>query len=170
MAREYQISRLTGRCSSCGKELTPGTDFVASILPGTGEEEFSRQDHCPPCWESRAKDAGPAVLAEWRSRVPQKEEKKKLFVDDEVLIQFFNRLQSEDDPGRRSFRFVLALVLMRKKLLVYDRLEKLADGRDAWRMHFRRGGAAATVIDPHMDAEAISRVSQQLGEVLEGEI
>jgi hypothetical protein len=170
MARDYQISRLTGRCSSCGKELGPGSEFVASVLPAAAGEEFSRQDHCPPCWESRARDAAPAALAEWRSRVPQKEEKKKLFVDDEVLIQFFNRLEKEDDPARRCFRFVLALVLMRKKLLVYDRLEKLEGGRDAWRMHFRRGGLEATVIDPHMDAEGIARASQQLGEVLEGEL
>lgn len=170
MAREYQISRLTGRCSACGKELAPGSDFVASILPAAAGEEFHRQDHCPPCWESRAKESGGASLAEWRSRVPQKEEKKKLFVDDEVLIQFFSRLGSEDDAARRCFRFVLALVLMRKKLLVYDRLERLEGGRDAWRMHFRRGGEPATVIDPHMDAEGISRASLQLGEVLEGEL
>ena len=170
MAREYQISKLTGRCSSCGKELAQGDEFVAAVLPGTGDQEFARQDHCPACWESRPKDGGPPVLAEWRSRVPQKEEKKKLFVDDEVLIQFFRRLESEDDPARRCFRFVLALVLMRKKLLVYDRLEKLEGGRDAWQMHFRRGGTAATVIDPHLDAEGIARASQQLGEVLEGEL
>jgi hypothetical protein len=168
MAKEYQIAKWTGRCSTCGKELSAGCEFVAAVREGG--QDLSREDHCPSCWESRPKDAAGAVLAEWHSRVPRKEEKRKLFVDDEVLIQFFRRLQSEAEPARQSFRFVLGLVLMRKKLLVYDRLEKLPDGRDAWQMHFRRGGEAASVIDPHMDADAIARASQQLGEVLEGEL
>jgi hypothetical protein len=131
-----------------------------------------REDFCPPCWEARPRDgeAGGAVLAEWRARVPRKQEKKKLFVDDDLLVQFFKRLESSQEPSGQCFRFVLALVLMRKKMLIYDRLAKLPDGRDAWAMHFRQGQEAATVIDPHMDAEAIARVSQHLGEVLEGEL
>ena len=169
MAREYQISKLTGRCVACGKELAPGGEFVAAVREGPAE--LQRQDFCPPCWEGRAPDQGPQVLAEWRARVPQKQEKKpKLFVNDDILIQFFHRLADSPDAGRVCFRFVLALVLMRKKVLVYDRLQKQEDGRDAWTMHFRRDQAPVTVIDPHMDAEAIAKASQQLGEVLEGEL
>ena len=168
MAREYQISKLTGRCGACGKELAPGSEFVAAVRERTAE--LQREDFCPACWEGRQPDQGPGVLAEWRARVPQKQEKKKLFVNDEILIQFFRRLADSPDPGRVCFRFVLALVLMRKKVLVYDRLRKMEDGRDAWTMHFRHSQEPATVIDPHMDAEAIAKASQQLGEILEGEL
>jgi hypothetical protein len=167
MAREYQISRQTGRCCDCGREIEPGGEFVAAVREVASE--LQRQDHCPACWDSRAKDGG-AALAEWRGRAPAKEEKKKLFVDDEVLAQFFRRLDGETNPERQSFRFVLALVLMRKKILIYDRLEKLPDGRDAWRMHFRRGQEQAGVIDPRLDAEGIAQVSRQLGEILETEL
>jgi hypothetical protein len=170
MAREYSISRLASQCRSCGQELAPGSEFVATVREGA--QELEREDFCPPCWEARPREpgSGAEVLAEWRSRVPRKQEKKKLFVDDDLLVQFFKRLADSQEPSRLCFRFVLALVLMRKKVLVYDRLAKLEDGRDAWAMHFRQGQEPATVIDPHLDAEAIARVSQQLGEVLEGEL
>jgi len=168
MAREYQISRLAGLCRTCGKELAAGTEFVAAVREGP--QELAREDYCLPCWEARQKDADGRVLAQWRSRVPQKQEKKKLFVDDELLIQFFKRLEDSQEAPRQCFRFVLALVLMRKKILAYDRLQKLEDGRDAWSMHFRHTQEPAVVIDPHMDEESIARASQQLGEVLEGEL
>jgi hypothetical protein len=168
MAREYQISKVTGQCRSCQKELAPGSEFVATVREGP--QELERQDFCPPCWEARPREEGAPVLAEWRSHVPQKQEKKKLLVDDEILVQFFRRLGDSAETSRQGFRFVLALVLMRKRILVYDRLQKLPDGRDAWSMHFRQGQEAATVIDPHLDEESIARVSLQLGEVLEGEL
>jgi hypothetical protein len=170
MAREYSISKTAAQCRSCGQELAPGSEFVAAVREGA--QELEREDFCPTCWEARSRqpNQAPGVLAEWRSRVPQRQEKKKLFVDDELLVRFFNRLADSQEPSRQCFRFVLALVLMRKKVLIYDRLAKLDDGRDAWAMHFRQGQEPATVIDPHMDAEAIARVSQHLGEVLEGEL
>jgi hypothetical protein len=170
MAREYSISRIAAQCHSCGQELAPGSEFVATVREGA--QELEREDFCTSCWEARPKEAGnaPELLAEWRSHVPQKQEKKKLLVDDDLLVQFFKRLGDSQEPSRQCFRFVLALVLMRKKVLIYDRLEKLDDGRDAWSMHFRQGAEPATVIDPHMDADAIARVSQQLGEVMEGEL
>ena len=169
MAREYQISKLTGRCAACGKELATGEEFVAAVREGPAE--LLREDFCPPCWDAKPRDQGPQVLAEWRARVPEKEEKKrKLFVNDDILIQFFHRLENSPDAGRVCFRFVLALVLMRKKLLVYDRLDKREDGGEVWTMHFRRDQAAVSVIDPHMDAEAIAKASQQLGEILEGQL
>jgi hypothetical protein len=168
MAREYQISKLAGRCSSCNQELAVGSEFVATVHETP--QELARQDLCLPCWQARPADAGSSVIAEWRSRVPAKQEKKKLFVDDDVLVQFFKRLADSPEPERVCFRFVLGLVLMRKKVLIYDRLQKLEDGREAWNLHFRQGQEPAVVIDPKMAEESIARVSQQLGEVLEGEL
>ena len=67
-------------------------------------------------------------------------------------------------------RFVLALLLMRKKLLVYDRSCTGEDGAEVWTMHFKGSDQTYQVTDPHMDEEKISQVSQQLGQILEGEL
>lgn len=168
MAREYQISKLTGRCRSCNQELPVGGEFVATVHETP--QELLREDWCLPCWQARPAGGNGDVIAEWRARVPARQEKKKLFVDDEVLVQFFQRLADSQEPERVCFRFVLALVLMRKKILIYDRLVKLPDGRDAWNLHFRRGQEPVVVLDPKMDADSIAQVSRQLGEVLEGEL
>lgn len=134
------------------------------------QEELVREDHCLECWEKAPQEPRPDVLGVWKTRVPRPEEKKKLFVDDEVLTGFFERLQGTEDRAKINFRFVLALILMRKKLLVYDRMTKVADGSEVWQMHFKGSDTVHEVTNPRMDEDRITEVSQQLGQVLQGEL
>jgi len=170
MGKDYNIAKTSGTCCSCERQLQPDEDFVATITEG--EEGFAREDFCTSCWDSKAQSEQAAAgrFGIWRSRVPQPQEKKKLFVDDELLVNFFERLADAEDEAKISFRFVLALVLMRKKLLVYDRADKGTDDRDVWTMHFKGSDAKHHVIDPNLDEDRIAEVSQNLGEILEGEL
>ncbi len=168
MAKEYNISRPAGLCVACQRQLQPGDDFVATVKEV--QEELLREDFCPACWQGRQDQPNADILGLWRTKVAAKQEKKRLFVDDELLVSFFERLEGAEEAARLNFRFVLALVLMRKKMLVYDKMDKLPDGRDSWTMHFRGTGKVCSVIDPHMDEEKIAAVSGQLGQVLEGEL
>ncbi len=169
MAKDYNISRRTGRCRLCEKELLPGDVFVATVR--ACGEQFERFDFCEACWQDRRQEqSDPDLFGVWHTCVPQAEEKRKLFVDEECLVEFFERLDGAGQPAKVNFRFVLALVLMRKKLLVYDRMEKQPDGREIWHMHLKGDETDHQVTDPHMDEEKIAEVSRSLGEILEGEL
>ena len=123
MGKDYNISKTSGACLRCRKELGPDEEFVAVVRQV--EEEFHREDYCLACWQS-LESAGAAEEADlfgiWRAQSPRTQGKKKLFIDDGLLIDFFHRLDGATDDLKLSFRYVLALVLMRKKLLVYDRM------------------------------------------------
>jgi hypothetical protein len=192
--RQYEISRSSYRCNDCQRELAAQEEFVAAVRTDEQEDDLLRQDYCLACWARRSQTqqpsndaaaqtdsssgppsqpAGPArdadVLGVWHTRVPPTTARKKLFVDDELLINFFNRLESADSESMLHFRFVLALVLMRKKLLVYDRLER-EEGQEYWVMHLRGDQARARVLDPRLDEQKIAQVSRHLGQILEGEL
>ena len=168
MGKEYDIAKTTGTCASCEKVLVPEEQFVAVV--GERGAEFVREDHCLSCWDARKDPETPPVLAVWRTRVPAPGQKRKLFVDDDLLVDFFERLDSADDDAKLSFRYVLALVLMRKRRLVYDGMERGDDGTEVWRMHFKGSDTVHRVIDPKMDEEKISQVTVHLGQILEGEL
>jgi hypothetical protein len=163
MAKEYNIGRQAGACTACSKPLEAGQEFVATVREV--DEAFQRQDFCVECAPAAEGDA--ALLGVWRAHVPAEKTKKKLFVNDQVLMEFFDRLAEADEPARVNFRFVLALVLMRKKVLIYDRLGKRDDGTEVWCMHVRGEGRKCEVIDPHLDEEKIAQVSQQLTQIME---
>lgn len=167
MAKEYNISKPSGRCRKCDRPLEPKEEFVATVRE-VGEE-LTREDFCLACWEGHDHKEGQDIFGVWHAHIPQPQEKKKILVNDEVIITFFERLEAADDPVKLGFRYVLALVLMRKKLLVYDRMER-REGQEIWLMRFRGSDKVHRVVDPRLDEEKIAEVSQSLGAIMEGQL
>lgn len=133
----YDIERPTGTCAFTGRQLEPGERYVATLVEIDPEQEgqtqketgkpgstlpFKRLDVCMEAWEQGNRPD--RLFSHWVSTVPQPTEKKKIFVDDAVLMNLLIRLGDTEEPQRLAFRFVLALILMRKKLLRYDRTER----------------------------------------------
>ncbi len=118
------------------------------------------------------------MFSYWKTTIPETEQKKKLFVDDGVLVDLFNRLESRTASADIQFRFVLALLLMRKRLIKYDGTEapaltdEIANGTavEVWRMVLRNSGQAVRVTNPHLTTEQISEVSEQLSSILAEEV
>jgi len=114
------------------------------------------------------------LFSYWRSTVPPPNEKKKLFVDDEVLMDLLMRLGTQDQSEKQAFRYVLSLVLMRKKLLRYEGCEKrLAEsGQELewWQMKLRGTDQTIDVLNPQLDDAEIQQVTEQLGQILETEL
>jgi hypothetical protein len=101
--------------------------------------------------------------------MPHHEEKKKIFVDDAVLCELFDRLGAATEPSKLSFRFVLGLILMRKRLLVYENTRH-EEGRDIWSVRPKGRDEKLDLIDPKLDEQQMMEVSKQLGEILNEEL
>ena len=168
MSRDYKISKPGALCLSCEARLAGGDELVAAVRERDGQ--FIREDYCLACWAKHSLAGDPDVYGVWHTHVPRPDEKKRLLVDDELLINFFERLGGADDPAKINFRFVLALVLMRKKLLVYDRSDKDEADNELWTMHFRKSDQKHKVINPGMDEDKIAEVSRSLSEIMEGDL
>jgi len=159
MTPEWQVERTSGRCAVSGREFAEGDEFYA-VLFDRGEQ-FERLDYSPACW-----DGPPAgAYCFWKSRVPQRAKKQRLLVNDEVLVSFFSRLAQEDEPSKRQFRFVLALILMRKRLLKYEQTVH-EDDSEIWLMRLKSRDELHRVVNPQLGEEQIGQVSQQLGAIL----
>ncbi len=166
MAKEYDIAKASGVCSTCERELAGGEEFVAALFDTA--EGFRRDDFCKSCWEGRSDEAEKAFSV-WHSRIPLPSEPKKPVVNNNVLVDFFEKLDAQSEPAKVNFRFVLALMLMRKKMLIYDGSSD-EEGREVWTMHFKSEQAAVKVIRPELNAEQIAEVGTQLGALFEVEI
>lgn len=160
---EYEIAHHTGQCHVTGRKLAEGEPFYAVLIEaGDG---FERRDYSLDAWPAEP----PPCFSYWRSRVPRREEKKKrLLVDNDVIINLFQRLETEEEPVRQHFRFVLALILMRKRLLKYEDTVR-RDGQEFWRMRLGSEEAVHEVWNPRLNDEQIEAVSRQLGAILHGD-
>ena len=95
-------------------------------------------------------------------------------VDDESLMDLLEQLQEATEPARVSFRYILALLLMRRKMLKYEGTRRdRPDSPKGLVMLVRRAtkvdetpGPLIEVVDPGMDDQAISDAIDQIGSVL----
>lgn len=171
---------------------------------------FVRVDFCEACWNQgrRPEQLSPAALglvdpgetarlamfSYWKTLVQPPQQKKKLLVDDSVLADVFQRMEGKTEPQEVRFRFVLALILMRKRLLKYEGTQEAASAVPAapvegeaaalpparppetWRMLPKAAevgggwGAPVHVINPHLTEQQITEVSQQLSAILAEEV
>ena len=110
------------------------------------------------------------ALAFWQMAMPAPDQvKKKIFVDDEVLCTLFERLSDTTEENKLHFRFVLGLILMRKRLLVYE-TSQTTEGVESWTMRVKGREDRLTMINPKLNEEQVKAVSAQLGEIMNEEL
>lgn len=161
----YDVSRPLGKCHVSGVPIEPGSKFMAALRETP--VGFERVDVALDAWPTfDQKD----VLAFWQTIMPNPAAvKKKLFVDDQVLCELFERLSSATEPAKLNFRFVLGLILMRKRMIQYE-ATRMEEGNEIWQVRFRGKEAMLDLLNPRLNEQQVAEVSQQLGEILNEEL
>ncbi len=160
---EWEIDKPLGQCCGTGKKIEYGQEYFAALVDTN--EGLERRDFCADYWESEK----PNVFCYWKTRLPRPDEKKQIFIDDEMLMAFFERLEREKEQEKINFRFVLALILMRKRRLKYDP-PKVEASKEIWRLRVVGEKEFVEVINPHLDEEQIEQLSSQLSEILQTDL
>jgi hypothetical protein len=163
MAQQWEVQSPSGRCSVTARPFAEGDEFYA-VLFAEGDT-FRRADYSKEAWQGPPEGS----FCFFKTRVPVKEKKKRLLVDNDILFSFFLRLSKETEPVRTQFRFVLALILMRKRLLRYEGAN-VEDGVEVWRMVQPGEQTEHKVINPRLSDQQIDGVSQQLTAILHGDM
>jgi len=164
MMDEWEIEKPLGQCWGTGKKIEYGKEYFAALVETN--QGLQRRDFCAEYWQEQK----PEVFCYWKTKLPHPDQKKQIFVDDEMLMAFFERLAEESEQEKINFRFVLALILMRKRRLKYDS-SKIEDGKEIW--HLRIVGSDREfieVINPNLDEEQIEQLSSQLSQILQVEL
>ena len=167
----YELGRHADACAATGAPLEPGDHFVACLIEREGEEGFDRVDLSQEAWSGGHRPA--RLFAFWTGVRPERDHKPRLFIDDDALVSIFDQLEDATEDKRLAFRYVLALVLIRTRL-IRQVGTRAATADEPGAMLFKRRGAPTeqapeAVIDPALDAATIAEVTEQLGAILNPE-
>jgi hypothetical protein len=83
-----------------------------------------------------------------------------------MLMAFFDRLAAETEQEKINFRFVLMLILMRKRKLKYDS-SRTEEGRDIWQLRVVGEDRTEEVVNPNLSEDQIGQLSEQMGQILQ---
>jgi hypothetical protein len=115
---DYDLDRCSRLCAVSGRELAPGEEFFSALVMRDGQA--ARVDYALEVWSGPPEGA----VGWWKSRLPLPEEKpKKTWAPAELMLDLFDRLG--EMPDRADARFVLALLLVRRRVLRIEESEHL---------------------------------------------
>jgi len=160
---QWEINKPLGQCYGSGKKIGYGEEYFGALVET--EQGLQRRDFCVDYWEKEK----PNVFCFWKTRLPHPDQKRQIFVDDQMLMAFFERLADETEQEKINFRFVLALVLMRKRRLKYDST-RTQDGKEIWCLRTVGDKQTVEVVNPHLDDEQVRQLSSQIGEILQTDL
>ncbi|MAI66499.1 MAG: hypothetical protein CMJ26_01310 [Phycisphaerae bacterium] len=161
------VSRPTGICAETGDGLVPNTQAMATLSEREEDEGFDRLDYSISAWEEGKRPK--RLFSYWKYTVPDSEKKQGIMIDDAVIDDLFERLADEEQPQRIAFRYILALVLLRKRKLKLVGRED-ADEGEIWLLQCKGvEGEPVRVKNPGIAEEEIQDLSEQLGEILQGD-
>ncbi len=160
---DWEINKPLGRCYGTERKIENGEEYFAALIET--DKGLQRRDFCADYWESQKPD----VFCYWKTRLPEPGQKKQMFVDDQMLMAFFERLEKETEPEKINFRFVLALILMRKRILKYDDT-KTENNQEIWRLRITGEKQTVEVVNPHLNEEQIEQLSSQISEILQTDL
>jgi len=158
---EWEIQKTVGQCSGTGKKFEVDEEYYSALV--LSENGFERLDFSLEYWQENK----PQVYCFWKTKMLSPDQKKKkLFIDDDMLMAFFDRLEQETEDEKINFRFVLTLILMRKRKLKYESSKKEGTS-EVWRMKVTGQDRHVEVINPELTEDQIAELSEQMGEILQ---
>jgi hypothetical protein len=156
---EYQIEASTRRCAATGRELLPGEKVYTVLLDQDGK--FVRQDFSAEAWHGAPETA----FSFWVGRIPAGDESRRPRIDDDLLLDCFQRLEGQAEPDRVQFRYIVALLLLRRKRLKFEDARS-EHGVELLRLRCPRTSRVYEVDNPRLTDAEMAAVQDEVFRVL----
>ncbi len=165
MVVEWQVAKSSRVCAHTGRVLEEGeVHYSALVEDGEG---FVREDYAGEAWPDVDKGR---FFGYWRTRVPDAgEPRRRLVIDVEAFYSFFASLEDPQEPHRQVFRYLVSLILTRKRVLRLDEIEKGPEG-DHLVLYDRRAEQTVRVFCPPVTDEQLAQAQENLNEIFECQI
>jgi hypothetical protein len=158
---DYQIQPNSRRCAATGRELQAGERLFSALIDEN--HQFVRKDFSPEAWQGPP----PGAFSFWTGHVSAATDKLKPRFDDDLLEDCFQRLEGQTEPSRINFRYVVALLLMRRRRFRFE-TSAVEDGVERMILRCLRTDQKHEVVNPQLSDDEMAQVQDEVFNVLGG--
>jgi hypothetical protein len=161
MFLELEIKNCSRTCAATSRALNSGEVYF-SVLKASAHD-FVRHDYCVEAW------AGPPeeCVGWWRSRVPTKDDHQLRLAPTDVMLNLFEAL--EDRPAEIEFRYLLGLLLLRRRVLRREDSCRDEQLREVLQLHCQSRGKDYDLVVAEPIPERAVQLQQQMLNLLYGD-
>ncbi|MBN1557604.1 MAG: hypothetical protein JW951_05605 [Lentisphaerae bacterium] len=162
MAQDWDIKPRGEACSGCEQPFEDGqTCHSALVFTDAG---YVRRDYCVSCGQSLPAEAAPYSTWQGVYRAPPARPEPAL--RKETAESLLRRLMEDDDPQHTNVRYILAVMLERKRLLIEREVQRTASGPPVRVYEHRRTGETFLIPDPQLRLDQLEAVQQEVAAML----
>ena len=129
------LPRCAKFCAATGQEIAPGQTVFSVLLEEEGN--YKRIDYSQEGWKNRANrhssewagEPEGLIVGWWKHKLPvnnDKNDKKVKLAPNDILLALFDQLAGQ--PEKQDLRYVLTLLLIRRRVFRLEKEERGTDG------------------------------------------
>lgn len=165
MKEPWSIKSRARECAESGKPFEDGQQIRAAIFPDPDSSGYLRRDYDLEAWKNRENSEPPFSTWLTTYHPPVVEEKAEDVVDEDPE-SLLKRLIEEDEEHTENARYILAVMLERKKLLRETDTQEVPSGILRVYEH-RKTGDVFLIKDPQIALADVERVQEEVKQLLD---
>ena len=155
---DFEIQRCTRRCSLTDRELKPGETIYSAIVARGAD--VVRLDFAQDTWAGEPD----GTIGWWRFQVPDASGKKMHWAPNDVMLHYFEQLAGQND--KQDVRYVLALLMVRRRILRLEENGQDEQGRDLLKLFCPRNETQYEVSAALPDESRMQEIQTDLAQLL----
>ena len=159
---EWRLHRSEPRCARCERPFTEGEAIFSMLF--LDAEALRREDKCEGCFEEPGEPRGELLF--WRTRHTL-DRRARFAVDFQAIEELFLALEGERRTERQELRYLLALLLLRKKRLKLVGVRRQSSGESLCLRRPRRQEEFEVQVF-ELDSARATALQAELARVFEG--
>jgi hypothetical protein len=163
MIQDWTIQSRGEQCSATATPFAAGELFHTLLfLEGA---TLRREDLCQTAFRERPADA-PVPFSLWRSKFEPSPTKPPEALAKQTAEALLRHYMADEDPKWRNVRYILAVMLERKRTLKEIQTLRAEDGSLSRVYQFPKTGEVLVVPDPQLRLDQIAEVQLEVAELL----
>ncbi|MFN7560707.1 MAG: hypothetical protein ACK5TH_02920 [Prosthecobacter sp.] len=164
MQQNWHIRSRAHACAVTERPFEDGEVFHTAIYFDPDLNEYARRDICAEAWPAEKEARKP--IAAWRTLYQKVEPETKPEIAPKASAQdLLQRFIEEGDPKTENARYILALMLERKRQLVQT-AEKEIDGNKMLFYENKKTGEIFIVRDPELKLDEVAQIQEEVATIL----
>lgn len=164
----WSIKARAHQCALTEIKFEDEQEFYTAIFPDPESSGYLRMDFSLEGWENRPEELM-KPFSFWKNTYEASiMEEKAEVVTKESAEELLSRLIEEDQEHTENARYILAVMLERKKLLKETDKQPTPNGILRIYEH-RKSGEVYIILDPNILLDQVERVQKEVSELLDGD-
>src|SRR5258708_7689060 len=159
---EWDIQSRADACTACRKPFVDKE--VYQTLLSVDASSYARRDLCGACFAGASRDG---VISYWQGEYKLPPPPPPEAIQKESAETLLRKLVESTDPSHAATRYILAVMLERKRILKHRDTVHEEDGNDLLVYEHARTGESFTLPDPHLRLDQLEHVQEEVAALLQ---